>query len=101
MEKRLLEQWYFRITSYAQPLLEGLDNLDWPSGVLDMQRHWLGRSQGCTLIFDIITPNNASAEGSVSPIEVFTTRPETVFGASFLAISAKHPLLVSPLITGV
>ncbi len=85
VEKRKLSQWFLRITQFAEDLLEGLDTLDgWPDKVRLMQENWIGKSQGlrCTFRFP------ASETG----IEVFTTRPDTMFGASFVAIAADHPL---------
>lgn len=90
----MLKQWYFRISQYAQPLLDGLETLDWPQGVLDMQRHWLGRSAGVSITFRV------EGQGTEEKVDVFTTRPETVFGVSFLAVSAKHDLLSSSIIPG-
>ncbi|MCO5215174.1 MAG: leucine--tRNA ligase [Thermomicrobiales bacterium] len=82
--KRDLEQWYLRITDYAEELLEGLDGLDWPERVKTMQRNWIGRSEGARLSFAL--ENGES-------LEVFTTRPDTVFGATFMVIAPEHPLV--------
>ncbi len=82
--KRDLEQWYFRITQYADELLEELDNLDWPERVKTMQRNWIGRSEGARLQFELETGDT---------LEVFTTRPDTVFGATFMVIAPEHPLV--------
>src|SRR5688572_18136092 len=83
--KRDLEQWYLRITDYAQELLDELDGLDWPERVKTMQRNWIGRSQGARLQF--------SLEGHQEALEVFTTRPDTVFGATFMVMAPEHPLV--------
>jgi leucyl-tRNA synthetase len=83
VEQRQLEQWFFRITQYAERLLNDLDALDWPSHVKLMQQNWIGRSEGATIRF--------SAGGA--DIEVFTTRPDTVFGATSLVLAHEHPLV--------
>jgi leucyl-tRNA synthetase len=88
--KRDLEQWYFRITDYAEELLSGLDDLDWPERVKTMQRNWIGRSEGARLTFRLETGDE---------LEVFTTRPDTVFGATFMVLAPEHPL-VAKITTG-
>ena len=89
VEQRELTQWFFKISDYAEELLEALDGLtDWPEKVRTMQRNWIGKSEGLRLRFEVV-PGSASAATS---IEVFTTRPDTIFGASFLALSPDHPL---------
>ncbi|HXW51881.1 MAG TPA: leucine--tRNA ligase [Candidatus Acidoferrales bacterium] len=86
VERRKFNQWFFRITQYADKLLEGLDRLDaWPERVKTMQRNWIGRSEGVTVAFSI--------EGGLGKIDVFTTRVDTIFGATYLAIAPEHPLL--------
>ena len=82
--KKELEQWFFRITDYAEELLEGLDKIDWPERVKTMQRNWIGRSEGARVIF-------RSEQGD--PIEVFTTRPDTLWGATFMVLAPEHPLV--------
>ena len=85
VEKRRLSQWFFRITDYAQELLDALDTLDrWPDKVRLMQANWIGRSEGLRISFEV--------EGRADRLEVYTTRPDTIFGASFCAISPEHPL---------
>lgn len=85
VEGRLLEQWFLKITNYAERLLEGLDKLkQWPERVITLQRNWIGKSEGADIIFEIPQLNKK--------IEVFTTRPDTLFGATFLALSPDHPL---------
>jgi len=87
VEKKSLNQWFFRITDYADRLLEGLDRLDgWPDKVKLMQRNWIGRSEGAELIFPI-------KDGSGRSISTFTTRPDTVYGATFMILSPEHPML--------
>jgi leucyl-tRNA synthetase len=89
VEQRELTQWFFKISDYAEDLLTALDGLtEWPDKVRTMQRNWIGRSEGLRLLFEL-EPNAATAETAV---EVFTTRPDTLFGASFLALSPDHPL---------
>ena len=82
--KKELEQWFFRITAYAEKLLEGLDRIDWPERVKVMQRNWIGRSEGAEVIFK-------SEEGDDIPI--FTTRPDTLWGATFMVLAPEHPLV--------
>ena len=89
VEQRELTQWFFKITDYAQELLDALDTLDhWPEKVRLMQKNWIGRSEGMMLRWDIASGD----AGGMEDITVYTTRPDTIFGASFLAISADHPL---------
>jgi leucyl-tRNA synthetase len=90
VEQRELTQWFFKITAFAQDLLDALDRLErWPEKVRLMQRNWIGRSEGLLVRFalDALTAPNRESE-----IEVFTTRPDTLFGASFVAIAPDHPL---------
>ena len=82
--KRDLEQWYLRITDYAEELLRDADGLDWSERVKTMQRNWIGRSEGARLIFTL-----ESGDG----LEVFTTRPDTVWGATFMVLAPEHPLV--------
>src|SRR6478752_2956182 len=86
--RRSLRQWMMRITAYADRLLDDLDRLDWPESVKSMQRNWIGRSSGARIAFPV-----ATASGGTSAIEVFTTRPDTVFGATFMVVAPEHPLL--------
>ncbi len=89
VEQRELSQWFFKITDYADDLLEALEGLDrWPDKVRLMQKNWIGRSEGMRLRFAFTTPSPDGAE----TVEVFTTRHDTIFGASFIAIAAGHPL---------
>jgi leucyl-tRNA synthetase len=88
VERRKLSQWFLKITDFADDLLEGLKDLDdWPEKVRLMQENWIGKSQGLQFRFRIADP----VEG-LDHVEVFTTRPDTIFGASFVAIAAGHPL---------
>ena len=85
VERRKLNQWFLKITAYADDLIDGLKTLErWPEKVRTMQENWIGKSQGLQFSFDI--------DGSDEQIEVFTTRPDTLFGASFVAIAPDHPL---------
>ncbi|KAI9173243.1 Leucyl-tRNA synthetase, mitochondrial [Blastocladiella emersonii ATCC 22665] len=90
VEKKKLNQWFLRITDFADDLLAGLDKLDWPAEVKQMQRNWIGKSRG--MHFDFSVP---SVE---TPVRVFTSRPETLHGVTFLAIAPSHPLASSPAI---
>ncbi|MBB3933314.1 leucyl-tRNA synthetase [Kaistia hirudinis] len=90
VERRKLSQWFFRITAFAEELLSALDTLDrWPDKVRLMQRNWIGRSEGLSLRFQL---DASTTPLGTSEIEIYTTRPDTLYGASFLAIAANHPL---------
>ena len=94
VERRLLSQWFLKITAYAQELLDAIESLDrWPDKVRLMQHNWLGRSKGALVRFPLIGADNDSIDNaSIDAIEVFTTRPDTLYGAGFMAISPMHPL---------
>jgi len=86
VETRDLEQWFFRITAYADELLAGLDTLtEWPEKVVVMQRNWIGRSEGARLKFPVAEVNE--------PVEIFTTRIDTIYGATFVLLAPEHPLV--------
>jgi leucyl-tRNA synthetase len=85
VEKRAMRQWMLRITAYAEQLLHGLDDLDWPEGIKAMQREWIGRSEGADVTFSIA--------GSGDTFTVFTTRPDTLFGATYCVLAPEHPLV--------
>jgi len=90
VEQRELTQWFLRITDYSEDLLEALDGLDrWPDKVRLMQRNWIGRSEGLMVRFAL---DAQTAPEGASELEVFTTRPDTLFGAKFMALSPDHPL---------
>jgi leucyl-tRNA synthetase len=89
VERRPLRQWMLRITSYAQRLIDELDTLDWPEGIKLLQKNWIGRSEGAEVKFQI---SNFKFQ-----IEVFTTRPDTLFGATYMVLAPEHPFV--PLIT--
>jgi leucyl-tRNA synthetase len=84
VEKKNLKQWMLRIPLYAERLLTGFDKLNWPEGIKDMQRNWIGRSTGAEVDFSI--------EGMKQILTVFTTRPDTLFGATYMVIAPEHPL---------
>ena len=83
--RKNLKQWLLRIPHYAQRLLEGLDDLDWPEGVKDMQKNWIGKSTGAEVDFEL--------PGLGEKLRVYTTRPDTLFGATYMVISPEHPML--------
>lgn len=85
VERRPMKQWMLRITAYADRLLDDLEELDWPENLKDMQRNWIGRSEGAEVTFKI--------EGSDETFTVFTTRPDTLFGATYAVLSPEHPLV--------
>jgi len=80
-----LEQWFFRITDFADDLLEGLNRIDWPEKTTTMQKNWIGRSVGAEVIFDLI--------GKDKKIDVFTTRPDTLWGVTYMVLAPEHPLV--------
>ncbi|MDN4606972.1 leucine--tRNA ligase [Sporosarcina highlanderae] len=85
VERRPMRQWVLRITEYADRLLEDLDDLDWPDSLKDMQRNWIGRSEGAQLTFEI--------DGTDLSFEAFTTRPDTIFGATYAVLAPEHKLV--------
>ncbi|MEI7525720.1 MAG: leucine--tRNA ligase [Mariniphaga sp.] len=85
VERRYLKQWMLRIPHYAERLLDGLDELDWPEGVKDMQRNWIGRSTGAEVDFKI--------DGLGKNLRVYTTRPDTLFGATYMVVAPEHELV--------
>jgi leucyl-tRNA synthetase len=104
VEQRLLEQWFFRITDYAGRLLANLDTLDWSESTKTAQRNWIGKSEGAELMFPVLdvmvydtsTANTATTGEVVSAaptVKVFTTRPDTIFGATYLVLAPEHPLV--------
>ncbi|MGH8165950.1 MAG: leucine--tRNA ligase, partial [Woeseiaceae bacterium] len=87
VERREIPQWFMKITAYADELLDNLDRMEgWPEPVKTMQRNWIGRSEGVELSFDV--------QGAADPISVFTTRPDTLMGVTYMAVAAEHPLAV-------
>src|SRR5206468_2626490 len=91
VERRKLAQWFLKITDFADELLDGLKGLDdWPEKVRLMQENWIGRSRGLQFRFRLAEP----VEG-INEVEVFTTRPDTIFAASFVAVAAGHPIALA------
>ncbi len=85
VERKLMKQWLLRITAYAQRLLDGLDTINWSDSLKEIQRNWIGRSEGSSVLF--------SVENSENKIEVFTTRPDTLFGATYMVLAPEHELV--------
>ncbi len=88
VEKRAIPQWFFKITEYAEQLLEGLAEVHWPEGVKQLQGNWIGRSEGAEVEFKIVGSSD-------STLKVFTTRPDTLWGATFMVLAPEHPLVDS------
>lgn len=103
VEQRFLEQWFFRISGFAERLLGNLETLDWSETTKQAQRNWIGRSEGARLRFRVLDPLADAGSSAVSvtsevttggaEIEVFTTRPDTIFGATYLVLAPEHPLV--------
>ena len=95
--RRPMRQWMLRITAYAERLLAGLDQLDWPDNVKEMQRNWIGRSEGARIRFELCqpdgTPRTDLPTGQDAFFDVFTTRPDTLFGATYCVLAPEHPLV--------
>jgi leucyl-tRNA synthetase len=85
VERRPMKQWMLKITAYADRLLEDLEELDWPESIKDMQRNWIGRSEGAEVTFEL--------DGFDESFDVFTTRPDTLFGATYCVLAPEHPLV--------
>ena len=85
VERRPVRQWMLKITEYADRLIEDLDGLDWPESIKTMQRNWIGRSEGANVVFPLAESGDT--------IEVFTTRPDTLFGATYMVLAPEHPLV--------
>lgn len=95
VEQKLMRQWSMRIKAYAERLLTGLEQVDWTDAIKDIQRNWIGKSVGCSVKFSLASslsdPDTLGLEDNV--IEVFTTRPDTIFGVSFMVLAPEHPLV--------
>ena len=91
VERKLMSQWFLRITSFAERLLDGLNRVDFPESLKEMQRNWIGRSEGAELSFQLQPSKSASKNETA--IHIFTTRPDTIFGVSFLVLAPEHPLV--------
>lgn len=86
VEKKKMKQWFFKITAYADELLDEVDSLDWPEKIKVAQRNWIGRSEGAEISFKVDNDDNQF-------IKIFTTRPDTIFGATFLVLAPEHPMI--------
>ena len=101
VERKLMKQWSMRITAYAQRLLDGLDTLDWTDSLKEAQRNWIGKSEGTSLKFKVIrhaeldSASHETLNQVRGDIEVFTTRPDTIFGVSFVTLAPEHELVAS------
>jgi leucyl-tRNA synthetase len=89
VERRPMRQWMLKITAYAERLLQDLEELDWPESIKEMQRNWIGKSEGANVVFPLKTAGGAAQDS----IEVFTTRPDTLFGATYMVLAPEHPLV--------
>ena len=89
--KRNLRQWMMRITAYGKRLADDLDTINWPDKVRAMQRNWIGRSEGARVLFTV--PGSQAAGATLNELEVYTTRPDTLFGATFMVVAPEHPIL--------
>ncbi len=92
VQKKKMKQWFFKITDYADELLADIDQLDWPEKIKTMQRNWIGRSEGAEIDFEISNSIKNEKSGP-QMITVFTTRPDTIFGATFMVLAPEHPLI--------
>jgi leucyl-tRNA synthetase len=86
--RKHLKQWYFRITQYADRLMEGLDRVTWPEGIKAMQRNWIGKSEGVRVTFKV-----EGCDGQVQELPIFTTRVDTIYGATFCVVAPEHPVV--------
>lgn len=93
VERRLMRQWMLRITAYAERLLEDLDELDWPESIKEQQRNWIGKSEGAYIDFEIVDNGQWTIDDRPPPIRTFTTRPDTLFGATYVVLAPEHPLV--------
>src|SRR3989449_8614184 len=91
--RKPMRQWMLRITAYAERLLAGLDQLDWPENVKEMQRNWIGRSEGARIRFHLCRPDGTVFPEPEAFFDVFTTRPDTLFGATYCVLAPEHPLV--------
>ena len=88
VEQKRMKQWLLRVTAYAQRMLDGLDSLEWSDSLKEIQRNWIGRSEGAQVFFDA-----QMADGSTRKLEIFTTRPDTIFGVTFMVVAPEHEWL--------
>ena len=87
VEQKRMKQWLLRVTAYAERMLNGLDKLEWSDSLKEIQRNWIGRSEGAQLFFEVV--------GSEQPLEIFTTRPDTIYGVTFMVIAPEHEQLAA------
>ncbi len=92
--RKKMTQWSMRITAYAERLLQGLDTIDWSESIKESQRNWIGKSQGAMVAFRVLTPESSTAKEENSVIRVFTTRPDTIFGVTYLTLAPEHELVL-------
>jgi leucyl-tRNA synthetase len=93
VERKEIPQWFIKITDYAEELLQGLDSLDeWPEQVKTMQRNWIGKSRGVTMTFDLSQTITSSDNTSITGFDVYTTRPDTLMGVTYVTLAAEHPI---------
>ena len=90
VEQKRMKQWLLRVTAYAQRMLDGLDSLEWSESLKEIQRNWIGRSVGAQVFFDA-----EMANGETRPLEIFTTRPDTIFGVTFMVVAPEHEWLAA------
>ncbi|KAH0970020.1 hypothetical protein GBA52_022176 [Prunus armeniaca] len=90
--RKPMKQWMLKITAYADRLLEDLDDLDWPESIKEMQRNWIGRSEGAEMDFPVLSSDGQERD---TKITIYTTRPDTIFGATYLVVAPEHPFLSS------
>ncbi|MBQ5635712.1 MAG: class I tRNA ligase family protein, partial [Alistipes sp.] len=88
VEQKRMKQWLLRVTAYAQRMLDGLETLEWSESLKEIQRNWIGRSEGAQVFFDA-----EMADGSTRKLEIFTTRPDTIFGVTFMVVAPEHEWL--------
>ncbi len=95
VEQKLMRQWSMRIKAYAERLIQGLENVEWTDSIKDIQRNWIGKSIGASVKFEVLasTPLSQQSTSLSQHIEVFTTRPDTIFGVSFMVLAPEHPLV--------
>jgi leucyl-tRNA synthetase len=93
VERRPLRQWMLRITAYAQRLIDELDGLDWPESIKQHQKNWIGRSEGAEVHFRLAEGSGVGSQGSENQITVFTTRPDTLYGATYMVLAPEHRLV--------
>ena len=93
VERKPMRQWMLKITEYADRLLDDLGDLDWPDSIKEMQRNWIGKSEGANVTFPVTSGSGAGQNGGDDVIEVFTTRPDTLFGSTYMVLAPEHPLV--------